>query len=85
MLCVTVDMETAESILILSHTRGLGWEWDQTIHGNLAPHNIFLAAPDEDEGHRLYPGVKLGDFGGGEAFRFRHFPSSRLFVLLIPD
>lgn len=37
--------------------------WDQIIHADLNSRNIFLTAPDEDC-HRLYPSVKLADFGG---------------------
>ncbi len=36
--------------------------WDQIIHGDMKPENVFLAAPDQAESS-MYPCVKLGDFG----------------------
>ncbi|MCJ1427407.1 hypothetical protein MMC29_005310 [Sticta canariensis] len=36
--------------------------WDHIIHGDLKQDNVLLAAPDNDS-HRLYPCLKLADFG----------------------
>lgn len=36
--------------------------WDHIIHGDLKQDNVLLAAPDNDC-HRLYPCLKLADFG----------------------
>ena len=36
--------------------------WDQIVHGDFKPENVFLAAPDPADSS-LYPCLKLGDFG----------------------
>lgn len=36
--------------------------WENIIHGDLKQDNVLLAAPDNDS-HRLYPCLKLADFG----------------------
>lgn len=48
------------------HSRAREPRWDRIIHGDLKEDNILLAAPDKDC-HRLYPCIKLCDFG--EEFR----------------
>ncbi|KAL9043659.1 MAG: hypothetical protein Q9214_003161 [Letrouitia sp. 1 TL-2023] len=37
-------------------------EWDQIVHGDIKPENIFLTVPD-DHVSDIYPSIKLGDFG----------------------
>ncbi|KAI4211450.1 MAG: hypothetical protein LQ351_005752 [Letrouitia transgressa] len=37
-------------------------EWDQIVHGDIKPENIFLTVPD-DQVTDIYPSIKLGDFG----------------------
>lgn len=44
------------------HSRAREPRWDRIIHGDLKEDNILLAAPDKDC-HRLYPCIKLCDFG----------------------
>ena len=36
--------------------------WDGIVHMDIKPENMLLATPDLDT-HRLYPCVKLADFG----------------------
>ena len=36
--------------------------WDQIVHGDFKPENVFLAAPDPADS-TMYPCLKLGDFG----------------------
>ena len=36
--------------------------WDGIVHMDIKPENMLLATPDLDM-HRLYPCVKLADFG----------------------
>lgn len=44
------------------HSGARELRWDRIIHGDLKQDNIVLAAPDENC-HRLYPCLKLADFG----------------------
>lgn len=37
-------------------------EWDGIVHMDIKPENMLLAEPDLGT-HRLYPCVKLADFG----------------------
>ncbi|CAD6588225.1 MAG: hypothetical protein ASARMPRED_003435 [Alectoria sarmentosa] len=59
-----------------SHKRG----WDGIVHMDIKGENMLLAAPDPDT-HRLYPCVKLADFGlahtiGVSVAEIRHFKSA---------
>lgn len=55
--------------------------WDGIVHMDIKPENILLAAPGLDT-HRLYPCVKLADFGlahtmGVSVAEIRYFKSAR--------
>lgn len=59
-----------------SHKRG----WDSIVHMDIEPENTLFAAPDLDT-HRLYPCVKLADFGlahtlGVSVAEIRYFKSA---------
>ena len=54
-------------------------DWDTIVHGDIKQENIFMTTPDE-EIHRLYPTLKLADFGlaytmGGPVTAVQHFRS----------
>ncbi|KAI4160209.1 MAG: hypothetical protein LQ342_005921 [Letrouitia transgressa] len=36
--------------------------WDQIVHGDIKPENVFLTVPDDNVSD-MYPSIKLGDFG----------------------
>ncbi len=46
--------------------------WDQIVHADLKPENMFLAAPDDAE-TALYPSLKLADFGRASDFCYLFF------------
>lgn len=54
--------------------------WDSIVHGDIKLENIFMTQPDPDQ-HRLYPLVKLADFGlaytlGGSVTAVQHYKST---------